>query len=500
MIPYETIIQLDRTAKQPVYVQLSNALIELIKNGQLIPGGALPGSRILADKLSLHRKTVVAAYDELVLQGWLETFPQKGTFVNRKLPIQAYRDFLDKDFNQDLNEANFAFRSIETQEEKQVDESKGFMKIDDGVSDVRLAPHNEIGRIYRALAAEKFSSRLLSYGTTFGSEALRKSLVKYLNETRGLRLSKENILITRGSQMGIFLSAELLINPNDVAVVGETNYINVEDTFLHRGAQLKRVPVDEHGISVDAIAQLAKTTKIRLVYVTSHHHHPTTVTMSAARRIQLLNLAQEHQFAILEDDYDYDFNYDQAPILPLASHDKKGNVIYVGSVCKTVAPAFRVGYLIASADFVASCAAKRRFVDRQGDFLLEHAFARFIQAGSLDKHIRKVLKLYKERRDHFCALLKEELPTQVSFEIPRGGMAIWLKLNGGLKWKDVATEGLKHGILIENWAKYDRALANHNSIRVGFASMTELEAKELIKRLKESILNTPNNITSGNLQ
>ena len=179
--------------------------------------------------------------------------------------------------------------------------------------------------------------------------------------------------------MGIYLSSKLVLKDNDYVIVGATNYSAADLTFKYAGATLLRVTVDSDGINTAEIEQLCKKHSIKAVYVTSHHHHPTTVTLSADRRIHLLNLAQTYHFALIEDDYDYDFHYNHAPILPLASHDTNGNVIYIGSVCKTVAPVFRVGYLIAPAAFVEEAANLRRFIDRQGDSLLELTLCPFHQ-------------------------------------------------------------------------------------------------------------------------
>jgi len=220
--------------------------------------------------------------------------------------------------------------------------------------------------------------------------------------------------------------------------------------------------------------------------VTSHHHHPTTVTLSARRRIHLLNLAKEYNFAIIEDDYDYDFNYDHAPILPLTSHDTNGNVIYIGSVCKTVAPVFRVGYMVASKDFVDEASKLRGFVDRQGDALLELTFADFIKSGDLDRHIRKVMKVYKQRRDLFCDLLKQELGDYFEFDVPKGGMAVWVKLRPPYSWAQVSETALKHHLVIGDWQRYDMTNLGHNSIRIGFAAYNESELYELIEKLKKT--------------
>ena len=288
--------------------------------------------------------------------------------------------------------------------------------------------------------------------------------------------------------MGIYLSAKLLLQKEDNIIVGETNYTSADTTFLERKANLLRVSVDENGLVTDEIEKVCLQKIVKAVYVTSHHHHPTTVTLSAERRIHLLNLSKKYNFAIIEDDYDYDFNYNHSPILPLASHDTNGNVIYIGSVCKTVAPVFRIGYLIAPKGFVNEAANQRRFIDRQGDALLELTFEDFIRSGDLDRHIKKVMKVYKARRDLFCDLLKESFSDIFSFEIPKGGMAVWTKLNDNYSWGTVADMARKHKLEIGEWKRYDNANSGHNSIRMGFATYNEDEIYELFSRFKKTIL------------
>jgi GntR family transcriptional regulator/MocR family aminotransferase len=198
-------------------------------------------------------------------------------------------------------------------------------------------------------------------------------------------------------------------------------------------------------------------------------------------------LAKQYGFAIIEDDYDYDFNYNHAPILPLASHDVSGNVVYVGSICKTVAPVFRVGYLVASKDFVDECAKLRCFVDRQGDALLEVTFAKFIKEGGLDRHIRKMVKIYKARRDLLSKLLKEHLSKYISFEVPKGGMAIWVTLNKQYSWNQVTKIAKQEKLLFVDLKRYDMANMGHNGIRVGFARYSADEAHEFINRFKKTM-------------
>ena len=487
MFPYKTSIHLDRKSKQPLYLQLANQCICLIKEQKLPPKTKLPGSRTLSDLLGVHRKTIVACYEELSLQGWVESIPKKGTFVHSNLPDLQLQDFGNKTKVSENGNSGFSFYKNSILERKATTSNLDFMYLNDGVSDVRLTPVDELARIYRRILGKKSVFKHLAYGSTYGNEKLREVLTRYLNETRGLHISKDNILITRGSQMGIYIATQLLLKQDAIVVVGNTNYISADITFKNQNAQLMYVSIDEDGLNTTEIEKLCKKHKIKAVYVTSHHHHPTSVTLSAERRIHLLNLAKQYNFAIIEDDYDYDFNYNHAPILPLASHDVNGNVIYIGSVCKTVAPVFRVGYLIASKEFVDEAANFRRIIDRQGDALLELTFATFIENGDLDRHIKKVMKVYKARRDLFCKLLQDELGHYFQFEIPIGGMAVWARLDKKFTWQQIENIAKKQQLEIGDWQKYDSNNIGHNAIRIGFASYTQEEIRLLIDKFKKIV-------------
>ena len=492
MFPYKTSFQLDRKSKQALYLQLSNQFIALIKERKLMPETKLPGSRTLSELLNVHRKTVVACYEELLLQGWVESIPKKGTFINANLPELHQQEFIPKTEISSTNNIGFQFYKDKSLERKPIKKEIGFMSLNDGVSDARLTPTEDIARTYRRICSKKEIYKEMSYGSLFGNEKLRITLADYLNKTRGLNINKDNVLITRGSQMGIYLSSKLLLNEGDIVVVGQTNYGSADTNFSQRTTNLVRISVDENGLVTDEIEQICKKKSIKVVYVTSHHHHPTTVTLSAERRIHLLNLAKKYNFAIIEDDYDYDFNYNHSPILPLASHDTNGNVIYIGSVCKTVAPVFRIGYVVAPKEFVNEAANQRRFIDRQGDALLELTFEDFIKSGDLDRHIKKVMKVYKARRDLFCQLLKEQFPTIFSFETPKGGMAVWIALDKKYLWKTVAEIARKYQLEIGEWQRYDLAKLEHNSIRMGFATYNEEEIHELIYRLSKTMKEVKN--------
>ncbi|NCD71036.1 MocR-like pyridoxine biosynthesis transcription factor PdxR [Mucilaginibacter agri] len=486
----ESLISIDK--KQPVsaYVQVANGIITYIRQGTLKPGAALPASRVLAKSLNVHRKTIVAAYDELYAQSWVDVYPRKGIFVANNLPDVSPRPILD-DVQQQTGlacETNFDV-------EKTIDIAYPFHKapegniiMNGGFPDIRIAPVDLMIREYRRFAAYHFTTKYLMYGLEQGSENLRNELAKFLSETRGLQVQASDILITKGVQMALYLTAQLLISKGDIVIAADPGFSGANDVFEQAGAKLELVPVDDYGISVDAIEEICKKKKVRIVYVIPHHHTPTTATLCPERRMRLLELARKHRFAIIEDDYDFDFQYTSSPILPLASADYCGNVIYVGSFCKIIAPGIRIGFMVAPKNLLSQAINLRRLIDRQGEHLLEEAMANLLKNGDIGRHLKKANKLYHERRDMLCKLLTEHLGEHISFKIPDGGFAIWVTYLNGLKPAKVAEKASEMGLTLSDGSDYyyNPKYQNH-SIRIGFASLNEAEMIEAISILKKAI-------------
>ncbi|MVX35827.1 aminotransferase class I/II-fold pyridoxal phosphate-dependent enzyme [Myroides sp. LoEW2-1] len=328
-------------------------------------------------------------------------------------------------------------------------------------------------------------SNYLKYGSPQGSENLREALSNYLSTTRGLNASINDLLITKGSQMGIYLSAQLLLDPGDTIAVGMSNYPTADQIFKQAGANLLRIPIDHNGMDVDYLENKLKKQKIKAIYIIPHHHSPTTVTLSMERRLKFLKLAKEHQFAIIEDDYDFDFHYANKPYLPLASIDHNQNVIYLGSITKTFAPALRIGFMTGPANFIYAATALRELIDRQGDTTLEEAFASLFKQGEMNRYNRKALKTYKERRDTFCSLLDTNFANQITFKVPEGGLAIWAIFNPEIDLIQLSHNALKQGLYLDNGLFYKNEVFSTNGIRMGFASLDEKEMIEACAILKK---------------
>src|SRR6185436_7204697 len=186
------------------------------------------------------------------------------------------------------------------------------------------------------------------------------------------------------------------------------------------------LPVDEHGLVVDALAELCARERVRAVYVTPHHQYPTTAVLAPGRRIALLELARAQRIAILEDDYDHEFHYEGRPVLPLASADRSGCVVYLGTLSKILAPGLRIGFVVAPPPVVERLSHLRMFADRQGDNLAEYAVAELLEDGEVQRHARRSRKLYQQRRDALASALRKRLGTAVSFQVPSGGSALWV--------------------------------------------------------------------------
>jgi len=488
-------LTIDKASSVPVYLQIANGIIAYIKQGMLKPGTQLPASRHLAVALAIHRKTVIAAYDELFAQSWIDVYPRIGAFVAKRLPEIKARPIQEAE--QDHRLAMQTFFPLDGtslfNHQSFVNVPDGHITINDGFPDTRIAPLDLLIREYRRITSYHFTHKYLHYGPEQGSENLRMELAKFLSETRGLNLNHHDILITKGVQMAIYLVAQLLLKKNDVVIVADPGFVGANEVFEYAGAQLELVGVDAYGIDLNAIEAICQKKTVRMVYVIPHHHTPTTVTLCSERRMRLLDLARKYKFPIIEDDYDFDFHYRSSPLLPLASADYEGHVIYIGSFSKIIAPGIRIGFMVAPKNFMQQAIKLRRIIDRQGEQLLEEAMANLLKNGDIKRHLKKANKIYHARRDYFCNLLTKELSRYLAFEVPDGGLAVWASYLNGLSAKKVADTARELGLSLGNGCEYYHyGDPSSKTVRLGFASLTFEEMEEAIGLLKKAILKASN--------
>jgi len=475
----------------PLYRQLESEIIQLICRGILKPGQALPSSRELAQSLKLNRKTVVSTYEELDAQGWVETRDRSGVYVSSDLPETTARAVNQKmmrsgqpGYSLIRRPSKIATRTDPGMEINGVATLAPLYKIDDGFPDPRIAPIDQLVREYRRFGKGRMANRLLMYGPEQGSYRLRVELANFLNRTRGMQVTENEILVTKGTQMAIYLATQLLIRPGDTVFVPEPGYMDANQTFKLAGANMVFIPVDKEGMDIDRIERLCKKKAPKMIYIIPHHHRPTTVTLSAERRMRLMNLARKYGFALLEDDYDFDYHFTSNPLLPLASLDTGGHIIYVGSFCKSIAPGIRIGFMVAPEVVVSEAAALRKLIDRQGEQLLEEATAELLSNGEIDRHIKKSHKVYEMRLETACRLLRKELGEYLTFERPGGGLAIWATYRKGISAKAVAVNAGKLGLKINDGRGYffqPNVSLPQDFIRIGYCSLDEKEMTRAVK-------------------
>jgi len=477
MFPFQHIIILDKKSKTPLYRQIAISIINEIRTGTLKAGTHLPGTRELSKTLGIHRKTVIAAYDELSAQDWIVVVPRKHVTVSKQIPTLKAQKWTQKDATLSYqNTFNLPLQNAEDKTQDQSIQSASEIFIDDGYPDIRLSPIDELLKIYRSYTTRKYAVKNAIVGTTQGTLKLREELVGYLSKTRGLNITIDNLLITHGAQMSIYLASQIVLDKDATVIIGNPDYPIADKTFERTKALVIEVPVDENGLDINAIEKICRKKKINAVYVIPHHHYPTTVTLSVERRMKLLELSHQYSFTIIEDDYDYDYHYSSSPYLPIASGSHNGNIIYIGSFSKVLGPSIRIGFMVAPKNFIEQCTMLREVIDYGGDGYMQNALAELIKNGDLSRYLKKTKKSYHQRRDYLDALLKKHLGNDITYAVPDGGMAIWIKINpmfSVIKLKSVPQLHIK------------RIHEQENAFRFGFASMNEKELEEAVLCLKE---------------
>lgn len=474
MRSWQLALQLSETGPDPVFRQIAAVVVDDIARGRLRSGERLPSSRALATQLGVNRNTVIAAYDELRAQGWIDSEPARGTFVvPRGRPAPAFAASPGFDLPAAAGAALPGPRP------------PGLLKLLGGLPELRMLPCDELARAYRSVLRSAAAPRLLDYSDPRGDERLRAALADLLACTRGIAAPADAICVARGGQDAIYLAARALLAPGDVVAVEQLGYRPAWEALRLAGAQLTPVPVDGDGLDVDELDRLAARRPVRAVYLTPHHQYPTTVTLSAERRARLLAFARDRRMIILEDDYDFDFHYDGKPRLPLASRDPAGVVVHFGTLSKLLAPGLRLGYVVAAEPAIRRIAEYRARIDRQGDHVVERAVALLIENGELQRHTRRALRTYNKRRDLLCAALVRELP-QLELTVPSGGMSVWARAPG-VDVDGWVARGLAAGVAFQAGRRFtfDGAAIDH--VRIGFGAVDAAEIAEAVRRLADTI-------------
>ena len=482
----QQLITIDKSSVHPQYIQVAQQVINAIQRGYITKGTKLPGTRTLGTLLHIHRNTAVAIYDELASQGWVDIVANKGTFV--LWPEQSTQKIkaTGKDVEQAYSyskTAGFPFqKSFHLASMAQT--TTATYIVNDGKPDLRLHRVHQFSRWYSAVMKQKSLKQKWSRPSTVSATRFKQQLSNYLNATRGFHISPSNLMSTRSTELSLFIVSQLLIKQNDVVLVGQLSHHASNTIFQEAGAIIRPIPVDDDGLDIDYIKTHFVKKSIRCVYVCAHRHYPTTRTLSAERRLQLLQLAKDYGFAIIEDDYDYDFQFEGSAMLPMATADTHGMVIYLGKMGQSLFPSFQTGFVVAPENLISEANNYLTLLDEQGDLIQEQMLAELIAEGEIYRLLKKNIVVYKQRRDVLCEQLKHHFSGSIHFEQPTGGLAIWLQFSKPISLVKLAEEAEKHDVFLLKTILYQDK--NTCAIRFGFGHFTEDEIEIVVKSLRKA--------------
>lgn len=419
-------LSIERNSPVPIYRQLDASLRRLILSGTLASGQKLPSTRELAQELGISRITVKSVYEQLVAEGYALAKTGAGTFVSDGLGFEAsprIRRTPHKVKSPDIEISERAKTIMATKASVRHGKTDPFRP---GVPALDLFPV-KIWNKYLLDAATNNERRNLSYGEVNGSAALRVSIARHLTDARSMQVDPDQIVITSGAQQAFVLIAFVLLNKGDTVWYENPGHIAGRDVMQIMGANVAPVPIDNEGMDLNFATE--NHPKPTLIFTTPSHQQPMGTTMSFARRLDLLNYAQENGAWIIEDDYDSEFRYRGRPLPALSALDSKRRVFYVGTFSKSMFAAIRLGYIVVPPGLVESFVQARNLLGQSPSALVEQALSQFMDDGRFVEHIRRMRRVYRGRRDVLFDCLTKDCADSLEPQQTDAGMHMlaWLK-------------------------------------------------------------------------
>lgn len=469
----QIVLAIDDT-QQTMYLRIAKAIRYAIKVSQLKPDEQLPSARQLASQLGVNRHTVMAAFSELIAEGWIQSRQRQGYYVMPALPVEQSIS----PSSPQTGEKSFAWRF--TRPLAQVVKTTAadcHYNFAGGCPDIGLFPFKVFSSCLND-ATLRADRKALNYGDQTGFQPFIEQIETYLRRVRSL--TGKSVMSVNGSQEALFLLSQVLLKPGDKVAVERLGYQPAWSAFRSSGAELVGIEQDSQGIDVDSLEAMAARHRLRLIYLTPLHQYPTTVTLSVTRRLQIYRIAAEYQIPIVEDDYDHEFHYRCQPLAPMAADDPQGLVIYLSTFSKIMFPGVRIGFVAADERLIEALTAYRTITNHKPNVVMQDAIARWMADGAFERHLRKLTRIYELRRDFMVEQLNtyRQKGMELDFQVPDGGMALWIKTDRDTA--QLAQKALQRGVYIQ--AENDFHLNPNDSenryIRLGFAGMPEQKIEQ----------------------
>ena len=489
------IITLDPSSGISLQAQIRQSIVELILNHSVLPGDKLPSSRMLSHQLKVSRNTVILAYQALVDTGYLEPRERSGYVVSDEAPTTRLVDTpgadqaiinLDRDANLDIANVKIDWDAKLVQScsyirpvQKPVNWREFAYPFVYGQVDDELFSHSEWRDCARqALGMRNFSTMVGDFG-----QHDDPMLVNYICSRslprRGIKARPEQILVTLGAQNALYLIAQLLVDQSKHVVIESPSYPDLRDILLQRTKAITALPVDAGGLILDEeVLRRADS-----VFITPSHQCPTTHTMSASRRRQLLDIAARHDLLVIEDDYEFEMNFLESPTPALKAQDNDGRVIYVGSLSKSVFPGLRLGYMVAPEGLIQQARALRHLILRHPPGYAQRTLAYFMALGHYDAQIRRLRRHLAERR----RVLQSAIDAEGLFSHSAahfGGTSFWVSGPDWLDSRILAKRAMQDGVLIEAGdVFFGRGTSPLNYFRLSYSAIPAERIPEGIAQL-----------------
>jgi len=463
-----------RTIAKQIYLELRKKIL----NGELEEFAALPSTRELSSELSISRNTVLTAYEMLVSEGFSTGVPGSGYYVNQGIrPVPP---------NQGINavQPSIMIENVQTAALSDDRLPQDIISFDSGIPALDLFPRSK----WNSCVSEAFRNApasVLGYDDPQGRPELRTVLASYLKSTRGIQCSPDQIMITSGAKQGLTLTAKCLLDTDSEVVVEDPSNRNVNRIFSYHTKHIIPVPVDREGIMTE---KLPAGKNPVFLFVTPSHQFPMGGVLTVRRRLELIRYAQESGCLLVEDDYDSEYRYSGIPAGSLYEYDPD-RVIYIGTFSKVLFPSLRLGYMVLPPHLIPKFREWKRLSDHHSNSVSQLALMRFIECGDLERHIRKMRKVYRSRKDHMLGLLNRYFPDQHQVLGGSAGMHLILNLNKVGFTPDLVHEIRKAGVYIVPVEEHAMIKDHHeNQIILGYAHLSPHDMEEGLKRLKETII------------
>lgn len=466
-------IDLDKTPKHlPYYLQILEQIRNAISSGKLTLGTKLPSSRQLALELSIARRTVVIAYEELCSQGYCTSIVGHGTFV-AQIPVlqQKYTSNTQGFPKWLLAKANYTFQADDHNIDK--------ICFTPSLAQVTHLPFKAMQRTM-SLIIRQATTEFGDYKKDTGDLALIQALCQQILPARGIQAEPNQILITHGSQHSSSLLSMLVAPYGGSITYGIPGYLAIPRNFTIRGMKGIACPVDSEGMYLKEDAYSA-----RVHYVMPEHHFPQGVTLSPRRRLALLQLAEEQDALIIEDDYDSEFYYNRHPLPALKSGDLGGRVVYMSTFSKLLFNGLRLGYIVAHPEIIRCLVDIRWQLDGGTSLILQRWVAELLKDGAVERHQRRMRIHYRKKRDLIATYLRKLFP-KWSWQLPSGGMQFWIKLPPTQPAEEIRHQAAERGVGLWSGAAYYELEAKRENCHLvlGYGAITESEIHRAFDRLR----------------